>query len=120
MVDRVNIQHDLEPSDRNALPSGVDYKWFDQRFQCLLERLVALEDIVSHTDQSNSIDREYYSVEEFATLVDRSKYTVREWCRFSRINAEKCDAGRGDAKNWKIPIEELQRYRDHGLLPVDI
>ncbi len=61
--------------------------------------------------------RDYYSVLEFATQVGRGEYTVREWCRLARIHAEKCDSGRGDAKSWKIPAEELQRYRDHGLLP---
>lgn len=46
----------------------------------------------------------------------RSEYTVREWCRLGHIQAEKAESGRGDAKNWKIPATELQRYLDHGLL----
>ena len=61
--------------------------------------------------------REYYSIAEFAELVGKRQYTVREWCRLHRINAEKCETGRGDAKTWKISNEELQRYRNHGLLP---
>lgn len=61
--------------------------------------------------------RDYYSIAEFAELVGKRQYTVREWCRLARINAEKCETGRGDAKSWKIPAEELGRYRDHGLLP---
>lgn len=35
----------------------------------------------------------------------------------ARIHAEKRDSGRSEAKGWKIPAAELQRYRDHGLLP---
>lgn len=62
--------------------------------------------------------REFYSVSEFAQLVEKSEYTVREWCRLLRVNAEKCDAGHGDSKAWKIPSDELARYRDHGLLPI--
>lgn len=64
-----------------------------------------------------AIDREYFSVQEFADLVERDPYTVREWCRLERIHAEKCDTGRGDAKSWKISVDELARYQDHGLLP---
>lgn len=104
----------------------VDYRWFDDRFANLLERLSALEKSLSTMHQQvaessekhePTLNREYYSVGEFSELVGRGEYTVREWCRMARIHAEKCDSGRGEAKNWKIPAQELQRYRDHGLLP---
>jgi hypothetical protein len=117
--------------DRNAIASGdypqtVDYVWFDARFTRLLERLRALESSLTTIEQSvthqsesaPSIPRAYYATQEFGDLVGRSEYTVREWCRLARINAEKADSGRGDAKSWKIPVAELQRYRDHGLLPM--
>ena len=65
--------------------------------------------------QPNSV-RTYYSVSEFAELVHKSEYTVREWCRLYRINAEKCDSGHGDSKAWKIPADELIRYQNNGLL----
>jgi len=102
----------------------VDYSWFDTRFESLLERLASLENTISVIEQTvSTVDppmpdstREYYSVPEFASEVERGEYTVREWCRLARINAEKCDTGRGEAKSWKIPVEELGRYRDHGLL----
>lgn len=103
---------------------AVDYGWFDARFARLLERLRALEGSLTTIEQSvakqeaePTIRREYYSVPEFAGLVERGEYTVREWCRMARIHAEKCESGRGEAKSWKIPAAELQRYRDHGLLP---
>lgn len=105
----------------------VDYRWFDDRFGKLLERLAALESSLNtvhrQVAESNektepTLNREYYSVSEFSELVGRGEYTVREWCRLARIHAEKCDSGRGEAKSWKIPAEELTRYRDHGLLPV--
>ncbi len=60
--------------------------------------------------------RTFYSVTEFAELVDKSEYTVREWCRLYRINAEKCNSGHGDSKAWKISADKLTRYKGHGLL----
>lgn len=63
-------------------------------------------------------NRKFFSVAEFAKLVGKSEYTVREWCRLGRINSEKAETGYGDSKSWKIPASELLRYRDHGLLPV--
>ena len=63
-------------------------------------------------------DRTFFTVAEFAELAGKSEYTVREWCRLYRINAEKCDSGHGDSKAWKIPADELARYLDHGLLPI--
>lgn len=63
-------------------------------------------------------NRSFYNVAEFAKLVGKSEYTVREWCRLYRINAEKSDSGHGDSKAWKIPANEVERYRDHGLLPI--
>lgn len=59
----------------------------------------------------------YYTVAEFAELEGKRPYTVREWCRLMRINAEKRETGRGDSKEWKISHNELIRYRNDGLLP---
>lgn len=120
---------DILPRDINSdvTYSSVDYRWFDDQFASLKQRLVALEcsldTIKDQTSENNKEEqplapnREYYSVQEFSELVERGEYTVREWCRLMRINAEKCESGRGEAKSWKIPFDELARYRDHGLLP---
>jgi hypothetical protein len=112
------------PLPANSLP--VDYLWFASRFENLLDRLESLESAVTAVEDAVSSSRatapqeprDYYSTQEFGDLVGRSEYTVREWCRLMRINAEKADSGRGDAKSWKIHVAELQRYRDHGLLPM--
>ena len=114
---------DASPSDGPY--EAVDYVWFDARFARLSERLRALEaslttieqSVAQHGESPAAASREFYSVPEFAAQVGRGEYTVREWCRMARIHAEKCDSGRGEAKSWKIPAPELQRYRDHGLLP---
>ena len=105
--------------------NSVDYAWFATWFENLLGHLSELQNAITLIEQNMQAaasspeqitTREYYSVPEFAALVGRGEYTVREWCSLERVNAEKSEAGRGDAKSWKIPVEELKRYRDHGLL----
>jgi hypothetical protein len=62
--------------------------------------------------------KEWYSPEEVAQILGKQPYTVREWCRYMRINARKRPTGRGDAKEWEISHEELERIKSHGLLPI--
>jgi hypothetical protein len=62
--------------------------------------------------------KDWYSPEEVAEILGKQPYTVREWCRYRRINARKRPTGRGDAKEWEISREELERIKSHGLLPI--
>ncbi len=59
--------------------------------------------------------REWYSVEQFARIIDRSEFTCREWCRRGRILAEKKISGRGAHTSWAISHVELLRYQREGL-----
>jgi len=43
---------------------------------------------------------------------------IREWCRLQRIHVTKRPTDRGDALEWEIATEEIQRIREHGLLPI--
>jgi hypothetical protein len=61
--------------------------------------------------------RDWYGTEDFARLVGKAEFTVREWCRLGRIRAEKRQSGRGAHPSWVIAHQELLRYRQHGLLP---
>jgi hypothetical protein len=60
---------------------------------------------------------EYYSVEQFARIVEREPFTCREWARHGRIKAEKRMSGRGAHPAWAISHDELLRYQREGLLP---
>ena len=61
-----------------------------------------------------------FSTEEFAEKVNKSPFTVREWCRLGRINAKKRPVkGRGNVPEWEISHAELERYLNHRLLPID-
>jgi hypothetical protein len=61
--------------------------------------------------------REWYSVEEFAQVLGKAEFTVREWCRLRRVRAEKRLSGRGAFPAWCISHQELLRYQREGLLP---
>jgi excisionase family DNA binding protein len=65
------------------------------------------------------VPRERYTVEEVAEMLDKSPYTVREWCREGRINATKRPERRGGAELWNISAAEVARYKDEGLMTPD-
>jgi Helix-turn-helix domain len=78
-----------------------------ERMEALLMALVERETI-----------KDWYSTDEFARLVGKAEFTVREWARLGRIHAEKRRSGRGAHPAWVVSHEELLRYRKDGLLPV--
>jgi hypothetical protein len=78
-----------------------------------LEKIEAKLDVLVQREMV----REWYSVEQFAELVGRASFTVREWARNKRICAEKKGSGRGGYFSWAISHEELLRFQRDGLLP---
>jgi hypothetical protein len=81
------------------------------------ERLDELRDLILVLVKGQQV-REYYSTDEFARLVNKAEFTVREWCRLHRIHASKRHSGRGAHPAWVIAHEELLRFQKEGLLPV--
>ena len=79
----------------------------------LLTRIESKLDAISQEKQL----LDFYSIEEFAKRVNRSNFSVREWARLRRVNAEKRPCGRGNSQEWQISHAELLRYLSHGLLP---
>ncbi len=85
------------------------------------EEFTALKEVVAgalDAELNTRPNQAYYSTAEAAGLLDKQTYTVREWCRLQRIHARKRPTGRGDALEWEISSEEIQRIREHGLLPL--
>ncbi|MGA2062215.1 MAG: helix-turn-helix domain-containing protein [Thermoguttaceae bacterium] len=62
--------------------------------------------------------KDWYSTVEVAEILGKKPYTVREWCRLQRVKARKRPTGRGDADEWEISHDELERIKNHGLLPI--
>lgn len=65
----------------------------------------------------NRPNKEFYTCAEFAKLVNRAEYTVREWARLGRLRAEKTHGGRGRKAEWRFTQAEFHRYEAEGLLP---
>jgi len=81
------------------------------------DRLEKIEGMLAVLVERQQV-REWYSVEEFARIVERSEFTCREWCRHGRIRAEKKESGRGAYASWAISHGELLRYQREGLQPL--
>jgi predicted site-specific integrase-resolvase len=79
------------------------------------ERLEKIEAMLVILIERQS-DKRWYSTGEFAQLVGKAEFTVRQWCRLGRIHAEKKDSGRGAHDSWAISQKELLRYQHEGLL----
>lgn len=83
----------------------------------LVSRLDRIEQMLAVLVQAKVV-KDWYTTAEIAEMLDRDPYTVREWARLGRIRADKRAGGRGKAKEWMVSRGELDRIRNHGLLPL--
>lgn len=82
----------------------------------LIQKLARIESAVTALVSQRMV-KDWYTTAEAARLLDRSEWTVREWCRLGRVRADKRPCGRGNAQEWIVSHEELERIRNEGLLP---
>ncbi|MCC6492188.1 MAG: helix-turn-helix domain-containing protein [Pirellulales bacterium] len=61
--------------------------------------------------------KNFYTVNDFAAIVGRSEFTVRQWANLGRIKAVKTNTRTGAHTTWVISHEELERFQREGLLP---
>src|SRR5436305_13107848 len=79
------------------------------------ERLEKIEAMLAVLVDHQTNVREWYSTHEFAKAVGKAEFTIREYCRLSRLRAEKRQSGRGAYAQWVLSHAELLRYQREGL-----
>jgi transposase len=84
----------------------------------VVERLDRIEATLKTLVEQRAV-KDWYSTGEVAQILGKAEFTVREWCRLKRINAQKRRSGRGRSKEWMIAHAELERIQNEGLLPED-
>jgi hypothetical protein len=108
------------PAESDRVRTWFTLKRLERKLEApmrLRERLDRIESLLTVLVE-RAQTREWYTTEEFARIVGRTEFTVREWCRHQRIRAEKKASGRGAYAAWVISHEELLRYQKEGLLPL--
>jgi excisionase family DNA binding protein len=81
-----------------------------ERLEEVIARLQAIETELHHLREERTV-KEWYGTAEVATVLNRSDYTVREWCRKRQIPAEKTSNGR----DWIVSHETLVRLKNREL-----
>ena len=109
----------IEPGPQSHRQLGNSLRDLDQSessLTALHRRLSRIEELLRQLTQQ-SVNQDCYSTTDIARLLNKSEFTVREWCRLGRIHATKRPCGRGSSQEWMISHEELARIQSTGLLP---
>jgi hypothetical protein len=96
-------------------PAEGELRHLTESIRELNERQVRMEDMLKVLVEQRTV-KAWYSTEEVAKIMGRSKFTVREWCRHRQVNAKKQGSGRGKHQAWVISHDELLRVQRDGLL----
>ncbi|MHB1425247.1 MAG: helix-turn-helix domain-containing protein [Gemmataceae bacterium] len=84
----------------------------------VLQRLNSIESTLAELVRQRTV-KDWYGTDEVAQMLGKAEFTVREWCRLGRIQAQKRESGRGKYQSWVISNAELQRIQREGLLPIE-
>ncbi len=98
------------------MADGAKIEAEGSKLESTLARLKNIEAMLTVLVE-RQIVREWYSTEQAAQFLGKAEFTVREWCRHGRVNAEKRLSGRGCHAAWVISHAELLRVQREGLLP---
>ncbi|HEX3147823.1 MAG TPA: helix-turn-helix domain-containing protein [Gemmataceae bacterium] len=82
-------------------------------FQALLERLDRLEQ-----NLALARPKETYTTDEAAERLNRSPWTVRDWCNKGQVPGAYRVKGKGRRGEWRIPHDVLVRVQNEGPGPV--
>lgn len=121
MVRQINNSKSAEPSENGEAKPKSILERLSSGLEEITARQARLESILSEIRDevtSSLPKKEHYTCAEVAALLGKATFTVRQWARLGRINAEKTHAGRGIDAEWRISYSEIQRYRNEGLLPI--
>lgn len=87
------------------------------RIDQLVGRLEKIEASLTILVERQAV-KDWYATSEVATILGKAEFTVREWCRLGRIEAEKRPCGRGKYQEWMIARAELERLKNEGIRPL--
>jgi hypothetical protein len=62
--------------------------------------------------------KDWYTTAEVAEEIQKSDFTVREYCRLGQCKAQKSKGYRGGKKQWMISHEEKLRLENEGPAPM--
>lgn len=102
------MQTSTRPTDSAAEPGHQYNRDLDARLS-RIEHMLAL--LVERQPEQS-----WYTVAQFAAIVGRGTFTVRQWCNLGRIAAKRSQSRCGPSHQWVISHQELERYRGEGLL----
>lgn len=95
----------------------TDNELVDGLLDRLSSRLLSavLPKIEQLVKESKEPRKDWYTVDEVAKLLNKSAYTVREYCRLKQIRAEK------DGRHYRISVNEVNELKaGRGLLPITV
>ncbi len=82
-----------------------------EKIDRLAERMETLEKRIEAV-VIGRLDKDWYTTEEVAVLMDRAPWTVRQWCLQGRVRAKK----RTGTDRWLVSRAEVERLMNEGLL----